>query len=55
VAVSLAEAYRKQKGVVTQMGKHGHAKNGWRIAYDYIKAGAIGKVKAFHTWTDRPK
>lgn len=51
----LTQAYARQKNVVTQMGNHGHAKNGWRIAYDYIKGGAIGEVREFHTWTDRPK
>jgi hypothetical protein len=50
----LAAAYKKNPKVVTQMGNQGHAGNGWRTAYDYIKAGAIGDVKEFHTWTNRP-
>ena len=27
---------------------------GWRIVYDHVKAGAIGDVVEFHTWTNRP-
>jgi hypothetical protein len=50
----LAAAYAKNPKVVTQMGNQGHAGNGWRIAYEYVKAGAIGDIKEFHTWTNRP-
>ncbi|MCF7973984.1 MAG: Gfo/Idh/MocA family oxidoreductase [Phycisphaerae bacterium] len=50
----LAAAYAKNPKVVTQMGNQGHGGSGWRRAYDYIKAGAIGDVKEFHTWTNRP-
>ncbi len=50
----LAAAYKKNPKVVTQMGNQGHGQKGWRIAYDYIKGGAIGEVKEFHTWTNRP-
>ncbi len=50
----LAAAYAKNPKVVTQMGNQGHAGTGWRKAYDYIKAGAVGDVKEFHTWTNRP-
>ncbi|MEM7790116.1 MAG: Gfo/Idh/MocA family oxidoreductase, partial [Verrucomicrobiota bacterium] len=51
----LTEAYEMKKDVVTQMGNHGHAKEGWRIAYEYVKGGAVGDVLEFHTWTNRPK
>jgi hypothetical protein len=51
----LAKAYAKNDKVVTQMGNQGHAGLGWRLAYAFIKAGAIGDVLEFHTWTDRPK
>ncbi|MEM1221871.1 MAG: Gfo/Idh/MocA family oxidoreductase [Verrucomicrobiota bacterium] len=51
----LTKAYEMKKDVVTQMGNHGHAKEGWRIAYEYIKGGAVGDVLEFHTWTNRPK
>ncbi len=50
----LAAAYAKNKNVVTQMGNQGHAGEGWRRAYEYIKAGALGDIKEFHTWTNRP-
>ncbi|MHC4170957.1 MAG: Gfo/Idh/MocA family oxidoreductase [Planctomycetota bacterium] len=50
----LAAAYAKNPKVVTQQGNQGHAGKGWRIAYEYVKAGAIGDVVEFHTWTNRP-
>ena len=53
-ALLLEKAYKKNKHVVTQMGNQGHAKHGWRIACEFIQQGAIGEVKAFHTWTNRP-
>lgn len=53
-ALNLEAAYKKNKTVVTQMGNQGHAGQGWRIAYEFIKGGAIGDVLEFHTWTNRP-
>ncbi|MGO8750935.1 MAG: Gfo/Idh/MocA family oxidoreductase [Thermoguttaceae bacterium] len=50
----LAAAYAKNPKVVTQMGNQGHAGNGWRLAYEFIKGGAVGDVLEFHTWTNRP-
>jgi predicted dehydrogenase len=50
----LAAAYAKNPQVVTQQGNQGHAGDGWRIAYEYVKAGALGDVTEFHTWTNRP-
>ncbi|MGB0743739.1 MAG: Gfo/Idh/MocA family oxidoreductase [Opitutales bacterium] len=50
----LTAAYKANPNVVTQMGNQGHAMEGWRLAYEYIKAGAIGEVTEFHTWTNRP-
>lgn len=50
----LTEAYKKQKNVVTQMGNQGHAMQGWRVAYELVKGGAVGDVTEFHTWTNRP-
>ena len=50
----LAAAYAKNPKVVTQMGNQGHAGDGWRRAYEYVKAGAVGDIKEFHTWTNRP-
>lgn len=53
-AQMLTAAYKKNDKVVTQMGNQGHAGNGWRLAYEFIKGGAIGDVTEFHTWTNRP-
>jgi len=50
----LEKAYAKNPKVVTQMGNQGHGGNGWRLAYEYVKAGAIGDIVEFHTWTNRP-
>lgn len=53
-AQNLTKAYEKNTSVVTQMGNQGHAGQGWRLAYEYVKAGAVGNIKEFHTWTNRP-
>ncbi len=53
-AQNLTKAYEKNTSVVTQMGNQGHAGNGWRLAYEFVKAGAVGDIKEFHTWTNRP-
>ena len=50
----LAAAYAKNPKVVTQMGNQGHGAFGWRLAYEFVKAGAVGEIKEFHTWTNRP-
>ena len=50
----LAAAYARNSKVVTQMGNQGHAGDGWRRAYEYVKADAVGEIKEFHTWTNRP-
>jgi hypothetical protein len=50
----LAAAYARNPKVVTQMGNQGHGQDGWRRAYELVKAGAIGEIKEFHTWTNRP-
>ena len=50
----LTAAHKANPSVVTQMGNQGHSMQGWRIAYEYIKAGALGDITEFHTWTNRP-
>jgi len=45
----IAEAEKNK--IPTQLGNQGMGGWGWRIAYDYVKAGAIGKVREVHTWT----
>ena len=42
-----------ETGVVTQMGNQGHGGEGLRLYYEFIKDGAIGKVREVHVWTDR--
>ena len=44
----------RKKGVITQMGNQGHTYEGNRVTTEWVKAGAIGKVKAVHVWTNRP-
>ncbi len=43
-----------ERKVVTQMGNNGHAGEGLRLTYEYIHAGAIGKIAEVHAWSDRP-
>jgi predicted dehydrogenase len=49
-SLQLAAEAEKHK-VPTQMGNQGMGSGGWRLAYDYVKAGAIGEVREVHTWT----
>jgi predicted dehydrogenase len=44
----------KEMKVVTQMGQGGHAGEGLRLTYEFIRDGAIGPVREVHVWTDRP-
>ncbi len=44
----------RKYGVATQMGNQGHALNGWRLVYEWIHSGALGRILETHTWTDRP-
>ena len=49
---ALTQAARKH-GVVTQMGNQGHSKSSLKQTIEFINAGAIGKIKEVHCWTDR--
>lgn len=40
-------------GVATQMGNQGTANSGLRTSAAWVKAGALGKVKEVHVWTNR--
>ena len=44
----------REMKVVTQMGNQGHAGEGLRLTYEFIRDGAIGKVHEVHVWSDRP-
>jgi predicted dehydrogenase len=49
----LMAAAREAK-VATQMGNQGHSSEASHEQVEWIRAGAIGKVKEVHVWTDRP-
>lgn len=44
----------EENKVATQMGNQGTAENGLREAVEVVQSGAIGGVKEFHVWTNRP-
>lgn len=44
----------RKKKVITQMGNQGHTYEDNRVVKEWIAAGAIGKVKEVHVWTNRP-
>jgi len=52
-ARKLTEAAAKYK-VQTQMGNQGHSSEAIRLLYEWVRAGAIGKVTEVHSWSDRP-
>jgi predicted dehydrogenase len=52
-ARQISAAARKAK-VVTQMGIQIHSNIEYRMAVEIIQAGAIGKIKEVHAWSDRP-
>jgi hypothetical protein len=52
-ARQLAKAAREAK-VATQMGNQGQASEQTRRLCELVWAGAIGKVREVHIWTDRP-
>ena len=43
-----------KKGIISQMGNQGHTFDDNRLVKEWIAAGAIGKVKEVHVWTNRP-
>jgi predicted dehydrogenase len=43
----------RETGLVTQMGNNGHAGEGLRLTREWIQAGAIGRVREIHGWSDR--
>ena len=49
----LRDTARKYK-VATQMGNQGTAESGLREAVEVIQAGALGKIKEVHIWSNRP-
>jgi predicted dehydrogenase len=51
-ALEVAKAAEKAK-VATQMGNQGQATEGARLVCEFIAAGAIGKVREIHSWSNR--
>jgi hypothetical protein len=49
----LTEMARKT-GVTTSMGNQGTGTDGFRAGVEAVRAGAIGKVREVHVWTNRP-
>src|SRR6516225_5930656 len=45
----------KEKGLATQMGTQGMARDRSRKGIEVIRSGVLGKVTDLHVWTDRPK
>jgi len=52
-ARQLLKAVQKVK-VATQMGNQGHANEGNRIIYEYVRSGMLGEVRDVYAWTNRP-
>jgi predicted dehydrogenase len=51
-AIEIGKA-AKAAGVATQMGNQGQASEEARLVCEYIWAGAIGKVREIHSWSNR--
>jgi predicted dehydrogenase len=49
----LGQLAREHK-LATQMGNQGSANEGLRRAAEIVRAGALGKIKECHVWTNRP-
>ena len=52
-AKMMAETAAKQK-VATQMGTQYNSSEGYRVAVEVLRSGAIGPIREVHSWTDRP-
>jgi predicted dehydrogenase len=44
----------KEKGLATQMGTQGMARDSSRAGIEVLRSGVLGKVTELHVWTDRP-
>lgn len=50
----MQEEYRARRGkIATQMGTQIHAARNYRLALEYVRSGAIGKVTEAHVWCSR--
>lgn len=50
----LADAARARPALVTQMGTQRSATRERRLAYELVREGVVGPIRAIHSWTDRP-
>jgi predicted dehydrogenase len=46
--------YATRAKVATQMGNQGHANEGNRVIYEYVRNGLLGEIPEIHCWTNRP-
>ena len=44
----------KETGVKTQMGNQAHANSHMHRVIELVRAGALGRIKEIHAWTNRP-
>jgi len=44
----------REAGVSTQMGNQHHSGQGYRTLAEMVQSGTLGRVKAAHTWSNRP-
>jgi len=44
----------EKAGVSTQMGNQHHSGRGYRTLVEIVRGGRLGKIKAAHTWSNRP-
>jgi hypothetical protein len=54
--VAFAEVDKTRRGGVLEKEGWSEARGytDWRMACESIKAGALGEIKEFHSWTNRP-
>jgi predicted dehydrogenase len=50
----LSRLARDNPKLATQMGNQGHSNEGARRVVEIVRAGAIGKIREVHSWTNRP-
>jgi predicted dehydrogenase len=50
----LAQLTKDNPKLATQMGNQGHSNEGARRVVEIVRAGAIGRVREVHSWTNRP-
>ncbi|MDO4858828.1 MAG: Gfo/Idh/MocA family oxidoreductase [Thermoguttaceae bacterium] len=50
----MQDLYKERRGkIATQMGTQIHATENYRRAVEYVRAGAVGKIKEAHVWCSR--